>query len=152
RRAFTLTDQFGPHPVTIVKPAALLEPSAKALGSDGVGLVDTTGVDRFECYRAVRPSGTPQFAKVRDVLVEDQFGTARYDLTKIAKVCTPTNKNGEDPTAPGHDGHLVCYKAKRASGSSSGGQAVSINNTNFGPAVLVTRAVTELCVPAVKQM
>jgi cysteine-rich repeat protein len=153
KRTFTVSDQFGPHPVTLVKPAALLEPSAKALGSSGVGLVDTVGVDRFECYRTARPSGTPRFAKIRNVLVGDQFGTARYDLTKITKVCAPTNKNGEDPTAPGHEGHLVCYKAKRALGSFFPTlEPVSINNTNFGPAVLVARAVSELCVPALEDV
>jgi cysteine-rich repeat protein len=150
KRTFTLADLFGPHPVTVVKPAALLEPSAKALGSDGVGLVDTTGVDRFECYRTTTPSGT-RFAKLRGVLVGDQFGTASYDLTKIVKVCTPTNKNGEDPTAPGHDGRLLCYRVKRVHGPSFPGQVVSVNNTNFGPAVLLARAASELCVPALEQ-
>src|SRR5262249_55554347 len=149
RTTHTMNDQFGPHVVTMVKPAALLEPSAKALGSGGVALVGTTGVDRFECYRTASPRGTPRFATIRNVLVGDEFGTARYDLTKITKVCAPTNKNGEDPTAPAHEGHLVCYKAKRARGSSNfqSGPVVSVNNTNFGPAVLVARAVSELCVP-----
>jgi cysteine-rich repeat protein len=152
KRTLTLIDQFGPHPVTVVKPAALLEPSAKALGSGGVGLVDTTGVDRFECYRTVTPSGTPRFTKIGDVVVGDQFGTNSYDLTKITRVCTPTNKNGEDPTAPGHDGHLVCFRARRVHGSSSPGQVVSINNTNFGPAVVIAQEASELCVPALKEV
>jgi cysteine-rich repeat protein len=152
RQTLTVDDQFGPHAVTIVKPVALFEPSAQAPASiGGVGLVDTTGVDRFECYRTTRPSGTPRLAPIRDVVVNDQFGTGRYDLTKITKVCTPANENGEDPTAPDHQAHLVCYRAKRARGSTfQPGQYVSINNASFGPAVLVARAVRELCVPAWK--
>ena len=46
------------------------------------------------------------------VLVSDQFGSALYDLKKITHLCAPVNKNNEDPTAPQHPGHLVCYVAK----------------------------------------
>jgi hypothetical protein len=147
-------DQFGPHQLTIVKRAALLAPSATALGSGGVGLVDTTGADHFECYRTATPKGTPAFVTIPGVRVADQFGTALYDLKKITKLCAPTNKNGEDPTAPEHQGHYVCYQAKPAQGSSQTfqPQTVSINNTNFGGTVLVVHAVTELCVPAFKDV
>jgi len=145
-------DQFGPHQLTIVKRVALLAPSATALGSGGVGLVDTTGADHFECYRTATPKGTPAFVTIPGVRVADQFGTALYDLKKITKLCAPTNKNGEDPTAPEHQRHYVCYQAKPAKGSSQTfpPQTVSINNTNFGGTVLVVHAVTELCVPAFK--
>jgi hypothetical protein len=77
----------------------------------------------------------------------DEFRTQTLTLTKITKLCTPVNKNGEDPTAPQHAGHLVCYKAKLPKGKFPA-TTVSVNNTNFGPAVLVAKAVAEWCVPA----
>jgi hypothetical protein len=47
------------------------------------------------------------------------------------------NKNGEDPTAPQHAGHLLCYQAKLPKEAKFAAMTVSVNNSNFGPAVLV---------------
>jgi hypothetical protein len=77
------------------------------------------------------------------VAITDQFGTQSYTLKKITKLCTPVNKNGEDATAPQHVGHLVCYQAKLPAGAKFAPQTVSVNNANFGPAVLVAKAVLE---------
>jgi hypothetical protein len=144
----TVIDEFGQHQLRVVKPAALLEPSAKVLGAGGAPVVDTTGVDRFECYR----TGAVRFARIAGVQIADQFGTGLYDLTKITELCTPTNKDGEDPTAPEHGapGLLQGETHARASFPKFQPRPVSINNTNFGPVVLVARAVNELCVPAFK--
>lgn len=145
-------DPFGSHPVVLVRPETLLAPSANAPGSGGVGLVDTAGVDHFACYRATLPRGTPRFAAIPGVSVTDQFGGARYDLLKLLHFCTPVNKNGEDPTAPAHPGRLVCYQARRSKGQAGlGPHVVSVDNTNFGPAVLIVRAPTELCVSAFEE-
>jgi hypothetical protein len=62
----------------------------------------------------------------------------------------PVNENGEDPTAPQHAGHLVCYRAKLPKGTKFTKTTVSVNNTNFGPAALTAKVVAELCVPAFK--
>jgi hypothetical protein len=145
----TAFDQFGSHPLTVVKPLELRAPSAKVLGAGGTPTVDTAGVDHFECYQAVPQKGAPKLTAT-SIAVTDQFGTVDLTLTKITKLCAPVNKDGEDPTAPQHPGHLVCYQAKLPKGVKFPATTVSVNNTNFGPAVLVAKSVAELCVPAFK--
>lgn len=146
----TAFDQFGTHPLTVVKPVEVRAPSAKVLGAGGTGPVDTTGVDHFECYKAAPAKGAPKFVPPPPLPLTDEFGTQSYTLTKITRLCTPVNKNGEDATAPQHVGHLVCYQAKLPAGTKFAPQTVSVNNANFGPAVLVAKAVLEVCVPAFK--
>jgi len=152
RQDHTAFDQFGTHSLTVVRPTEVRAPSAKVLGSGGTDPVDTSGVDHFECYRVMPASGVPRFVPPPPVAITDQFGTQSYTLAKITKLCTPVNKNGEDPTAPQHVGHLVCYQAKPPKGSRFTARTVSVNNTNFGAAVLVARAVREFCVPAFKDV
>jgi hypothetical protein len=147
----TAFDQFGSHPLTVVKPVELRAPSAKVLGAGGTPTVNTSGVDHFECYVAIPQKGAPKFVAT-PVTVTDQFGTVDLTLTKITKLCAPVNKDGEDPTAPQHPGHLVCYRAKLPKGVKFPATTVSVNNTNFGPAVLVAKAVAELCLPAFKDV
>src|SRR5882757_9171980 len=139
----TAFDQFGSHPLKVLMPAALRAPSAKALGAGGTATVNTTGVDHFECYKAAPQKGAPKFVPTT-VSVSDQFWSVNLTLTKISKLCAPVSKGGEDPTAPQHPGHLVCYQAKLPKGTKFGKTTVSVNNTNFGPAVLSAKAVTEL--------
>jgi hypothetical protein len=146
----TVVDQFGTHPITLVKPLELRAPSATVLGAGGTGLANTTGVDHFECYRAKTSKGAPKFVAPAPFAVTDAFATQNYTLRKITRFCTPVNKNGEDPTAPQHVGRLVCYQAKLPAGVRFAPQTVSVNNTNFGPAVLAAKAVLELCVAAVE--
>lgn len=151
KRDHTAIDEFGTHPLTVVKPTEVRAPSAKVLGAGGTDLVDTTGVDHFECYKAKPAKGAPKFVPPAPLEITDQFGTQSYTLKKITKLCTPVNKDDEDPTAPQHVGHVVCYKAKLPAKTKVTAQTVSVNNTNFGPAVLDTKkAVPEVCVPAFK--
>jgi uncharacterized protein YjbI with pentapeptide repeats len=147
---YTAVDQFGTHPLTAVRPVELRAPSAKVLGAGGTGLVDTTGVDHFECYKAMPAKSAPRFVAPPPVAITDEFGTVTLTLRKITKLCTPVNKDGEDVTAPEHVGHLICYQAKLPARIRFAPQTVSVNNTNFGPAVLRAKAVAELCVPAFK--
>ncbi len=146
-------DEFGNHTLVVGKPAQVLAPSALATGTGGVSTIDTTGVDHYECHKVAPPKGSPKFAGVPGIAVSDEFGAAQYDLTKITKLCAPVNKNNEDPTAPGHPGHLVCYSAKRSKGQTKfTAQDVSINNGNFGPATLTAKTIAEVCVPAFKDV
>jgi hypothetical protein len=70
----TAIDQFGTHPLTVVKPAEVRAPSAKVLGAGGTGTVNTTGVDHVECYKVVTQKGTPKFVPPAPVAITDQFG------------------------------------------------------------------------------
>src|SRR4029453_11455814 len=65
---------------------------------------------------ATRGSSIVASASGTTMPLTDEFRTQTLTLTKITKLCTPVNKNGEDPTAPQHAGHLVCYKAKLPKG------------------------------------
>ena len=68
----------------------------------------------------------------------------------MTKFCTPVNKNGEDPTAPSHVGHLACYAMKLAKGFKFNKTNVSTNNLNFGVQVLKVSGTAELCLPALR--
>src|SRR4030095_11324645 len=70
----TATDQFGTHPLTVVKPVELRAPSAKVLGAGGTGTVTTTGIDHFECYKITPQKGTPKFVATT-VPLTDEFRT-----------------------------------------------------------------------------
>jgi hypothetical protein len=151
KSSHTAHDQFGSHPLTVLMPAELREPSAKVLGAGGTPTVSTAGVDRFECYRAAPQKGAPKFVAT-PVSISDQFGAHDLTLVKITRLCAPVSANGSDPTAPQHPGHLVCYQAKLPKGVKFAKTTVSVNNVGFGPAVLVAKAVAELCVPAFKDV
>jgi hypothetical protein len=81
------------------------------------------------------------------VTIADQFEAVTLTLKKPQLLCAPTNKNGEDPTAPFHPDHLLCYKAKSA--TKFGQLSVTLDN-QFGPdqGLLIHRR--ELCVPSLK--
>ena len=105
-------------------------------------------VDHFLCYKAKGPSY--RLAPIA-VTVKDQFYPQGYPglaLFKMTKLCTPVNKDDEDPMAPTHTGHLTCYQAKLPKGTRFNKTNVSTNNVNFGPNVLKVKNTGELCVPA----
>ena len=64
-------------------------------------------LDHFHCYEA---QSDPSFTKQQVTLV-DQFstGTSSDTVRRPRRVCNPTDKNGEDPTAATHPDHLVGY-------------------------------------------
>jgi hypothetical protein len=146
-------DQFGRHEISVRKVDGLLVRSAKALGSTPPPTtgIDDSGVDNFLCYKVVPKKGTPKFTPVLNVEVEDQFGSRNVDVKKIRKLCNPVDKQGEDPDAPTHPGHLLCYQSKLSKGEAKfTATQVAINNTNFGPSVVDAKKIAELCVPACK--
>ena len=81
------------------------------------------------------------------VTVGDQFAAIALTLRKPQLLCAPTNKNGEDDTAPFHPDHLLCYKAKSPRRSA---RSTSRSRNQFGPdqARLIHRR--ELWVPSFK--
>jgi hypothetical protein len=137
----TVVDQFGTLQLDVVRPDLFMVPTAK----NGVPLAPPPG-DHFTCYK-VRPSrGAAKFAS-RTVTVVDQFQSVTETLVKPIRLCAPASKNNEDPSAPQHPDHLLCYKAKSA--TSFGTINVSIDN-QFGTDQLTVIARRELCVPATK--
>jgi hypothetical protein len=140
RRTVSAIDQYGAHTLQVQRPDGLLVPSSKVLGSGGSPPYGVPGIRHYECYRA-RQSDVVAPASAG---VVDQFRSARYELRRPSKLCTPVDKNGEDPQAPNDPTHLVCYKVR---GPKLARTAVSTNN-QIRPETLDAVRALELCVPA----
>ena len=135
----------------------MLVPSAKSLGDGGATPLASTGLDHFKCYKAKVAKAKkgqgpfPVFART-SVTLTDQFGgPLLFDLKKPSRLCAPADKNGENPDAPSHTDHLVCYQAKLTKQKPKQpkfvAQTVSTAN-QLGAEVLRAKSVEELCVPS----
>jgi len=142
-----VTNQFGTIKLDTVKPDVLMVPTLKSLDPLALppALTNPT-VDHFQCYKVKRSKGSPKFQKILGVKVQDQFGTATLDLLKPIRLCAPANKRNEDPSAPQHPFHLLCYKTK----NSAFGMEQTFTNDQFGPAQPLLIHRRELCVPSTK--
>src|SRR5207244_1710284 len=69
-------------------------------------------LDHFTCYKAKTTSGTARFTPIAGVTLVDQFGSSTVEVKKPERLCAPTNKLNEDPSAPQHPDHLEGYKIK----------------------------------------
>src|SRR5262245_63454937 len=140
RLNLTVSDQFGTLQLDAIRPDFLMVPASK----DGVPQQDP--LDHFQCYKAKRSRGAPKFTK-RTVSVAIQFeGPTSLQVIKPTRLCAPANKNVEDPTAPQHPDHLLCYKVK-------GARIMAGDHTiadQFGTASLEVIRREVLCVPASK--
>jgi len=110
-RDVTVTNQFGTIQVDLKRLARLLVPAAKSLVAPPGPLVNPA-IDHFNCYLVARSKGAPPFANIPGVTVDDQFGPVTLEVTGPRYLCAPADKNGEDPSAPGEPGHLMCYFTK----------------------------------------
>jgi hypothetical protein len=142
RRNQNIVNQFGSLMLDVVRLDMFKVPSAK----NGVPLAPPPG-DHFNCYKVRRSRGAAKFVP-KTVDIVDQFETVTVTLTKPVRLCAPANKNGEDPSAPLHPDHLLCYKTR--SETRFGTLDASVAN-QFGAdddLRLIHRR--ELCVPSVK--
>ncbi len=153
----SIENRLGPLKLTIKAPDRVLVPSAKALGDGGATPLASTGVDHYKCYRAKVAKAKkgqgpfPVFTRT-SVTLTDQFGgPLQFDLKKPTRLCAPADKNGENPGAPSHVDHLVCYQAKLTKQAPKQpkfvAQTVSTAN-QFGAEVLRAKSIEELCVPS----
>jgi len=146
-----LTNQFGEQRVNVVRPDSLCLPAVK----DNVGELDDLQVNHFKCYK-VRPA-TP-FQAISGVNVVDQFEDKDTAIVKPKYMCTPANKNGEDPTAPLELGHLACFKIKFVRGQTPFFETGADVEDQFvrqdlqGTRRTECRASKLLCVPSLKRL
>ena len=140
-----ITNQFGSIILDVTKPKFLLVPAAKGLAGPPLPLVGPT-TDHFQCYKVKKSRGAPRFARINGVSAEDQFGTYTVDLVKPRWLCAPANKNGEDPTAPTHPSHLLCYKTK----TQRFNERTVFTNDQFTSTTARLIKRWELCVPSTK--
>lgn len=136
---------LGAVTLDVWRPDLLLVPTLKSLVDTPPALPNPI-IDHFQCYKVKRSQGSDPFTVVRDYPVEDQFGATTVDIMRPVRLCMPANKNDEDPTAPGHPNHLLCYRTR----NSRFGTVQTYTNSQFGPErpTLIHRR--ELCLPALR--
>jgi concanavalin A-like lectin/glucanase superfamily protein len=155
----TIQNEYGTLILKVTKPDRVMVPSAKVIGDGGTAALSMPTVDHFKCYHA----GVAKAAKhqppfpvwtIQQAILTDQLGGPLiYLLTKPKHFCNPADTAGEDPGAPSHPLHLVCYKAKLAKevpAQPSFTKTTLSTNNQWGPEVLKTTAVDELCVPSMQ--
>lgn len=147
-RNITIVNQFGTVRLDATRLVRLLVPTLKSHTSTPPPLVDPP-IDHFTCYAVERSRGEPKFTPIPNVLVEDQFGPKTVDIMEPAQLCLPADKNGEDPGAQNHPGHLLCYNLKHA--RDNFGKLEVFTNDQFGPRDLRIIRREELCIPSVRQ-
>jgi hypothetical protein len=135
----TVVDQFGTLQLDLRRPDLFLVPTAK----DNVALVPPVA-DHFICYTVKRARGGVRFVP-QSVTVEDQFQSVTERLLRPVRLCAPADKQDEDPTAPTHPGHLLCYKTRS---DTRFGTVEKVIENQFGPDDVKVIARRELCVPA----
>lgn len=138
QRNQTVVDQFGTLQLDISSPERLLVPT----GKDGVA--QQPPLDHFQCYRVKRSRGAARFQR-RTVAIANQIETTSVQLTSPFRLCTPANKNGEDPTAPSHPDALLCYKTR---GERFGDELHTITNQFSSNQSVEVVSRKEFCVPA----
>ena len=135
-------DQFGSVHVDIRKVNRLTVPTHKSLSGPASAVTNPVN-DHFTCYKVRRTRDFPRFVE-RTITSQDQFGALTVTLKRPLELCAPTNKNGEDPSAPNHPDFLLCYKTAR---TTFGDLFPSVNN-QFGLRNIQLLRRQEYCVPA----
>jgi hypothetical protein len=133
--------------VNVKKPSHLLVPTVTNLTATPP-LPAPFVVDHYQCYQVTVTPDTPKFVAVPNVTVEDQFGSMTVLVKKPQFLCAPVDKNGEDPTAPLHVDHLMCYQAKQVDAVKFAKITGVFANNQFGPETLDVKKPVQLCVPA----
>jgi hypothetical protein len=141
-----ITNQFGSLTLDVSRPSFLLVPASKSLVGNPPPLTPPTP-DHFQCHKVKRSRGAAKFVKIPGVTGQDQFGPYSVDLMRPRWLCAPANKNGEDPTAPTHPGHLLCYKTRN---NTPFAERTATVNDQFGLQNVLLHRRIELCVPSLK--
>jgi hypothetical protein len=114
----------------------------------------TPVLDHFTCYKAGATAGSVKFPGIPNppgVNLVDQFRPSTVEVKKPKFLCAPTNKLGEDPTAPTHPEHLTGYQIKNTSTPSS--LVVNIvDQFNISGLFVTMKKQSHLLVPTAKNL
>jgi hypothetical protein len=144
------SNQFGEQTLTLTRPETLCVPAVK----DDTGMLEDLETRHFKCYLA-RGRG---FRPIQSVRIVDQFENKSMTVLAPRLVCTPVDKNGEDPTAPASPGHLTCFKIKDSPGQPAFDPVSADVEDQFVRQDLLPtrradcRRVRLLCVPSEKEL
>jgi CSLREA domain-containing protein len=103
-----LEDQFGTLNADVRDPRWIFVPTNKELSAPPPPAPAGSPVDHFLCH-LITQHGGGQFPLIPNVVMQDQFGQATRNVRAYA-LCSPLNKNNEDPSAPSHSDQLTCYR------------------------------------------
>jgi hypothetical protein len=107
-------NQFGEQTLTVTRARELCAPAIKNCAlptqQDCDDLLECSDLRHYKCYR-VRHA-RPRFQAIPGVSLVDQFEDKLTTVLRPRLLCTPANKNDEDPTAPDNQDHLMCYAIK----------------------------------------
>jgi hypothetical protein len=147
-----MTNQFGEQHLSLRRPRNLCVPAEKDL------VESELNIPHFKCYRATKTRGAPYYTQVSGVSLDDQFEERFTTLIRPVLVCTPVDKNGEDPGAPQAPGHLTCFKVKDDPGQPRFVPQTVDYSDQFVAQDLMTSQRTDcgrsrlLCVPSTKRI
>jgi archaellum component FlaG (FlaF/FlaG flagellin family) len=100
----------------------------------------------FTCYETRTMGISPG-----TVTVNDEWGTFSPKLSQIHKLCNPTNKNNEDPSAVTNPNHLSGYTASTVGSNPASGHRIMVTD-QFGSLVETYAQVHTVMVPAAKSL
>lgn len=110
-------------------------------------------LDHFTCYQAGASKGSAKFTGIPNppgITLIDQFWGTTAAVKKAKYLWAPTNKNGEDPTAPSHPDHLEGYQHKPAAAFAKVlNQRIS---TQFGQIFVDVTKPAHILVPTAKSL
>jgi hypothetical protein len=101
------------------------------------------GLNHFQCYE-IKPFAFERLTAT----VEDRYGTAEVTLRAPNRLCAPSDKRGEDPTAPLTPQHLASFPS-RSERFRLGNQVVT---NQFGTLTLDIKRRVFLMVPTAKDL
>jgi hypothetical protein len=108
-------------------------------------------LDDFLCYRSRTATGTPKFTPRPGVGFVDRFGAQSITLFAYLQLCTPSDVNDGDPSAPSHPGHLAGYQTRNEVPHFARVHGLRVQNA-FGEVVVdVTKPVRGL-IPSAKSL
>jgi hypothetical protein len=140
------SDQLWPSGIGIElgRVRSVLVPSGGRPASDSGPAAPPPGTNHYLCYRA-----KGQRSRLRSVVTSDEFGMRRLHAGRVHSVCNPADVDGSDPGAASDPDHYVCYRATEQSGPRSLPRVLT-NNGSFGENTLEPRALSEVCLPALR--
>jgi cysteine-rich repeat protein len=140
--SLTVDNAFGDaQPLTLKKAKRVCVPA----GLNGSAAV--ANLDRFKCYTAKIPSGSPKFSPVTAQL-QDVFENKLHVVQGPESVCAATDLDGDGTISPA--AQLHCYKIKQSSGQASFAKVNFATTNGFGGENLQAEKAKLVCVPSTR--